>query len=128
NINGNIQLVRGLVATMSMEPDMTQQRFSDLAGALLGEGSQLSHIAAAPDLVVTMVYPVDGNETAIGLDYRRNEAQRAAALRARDTGELVLAGPVDLVQGGRGFIGRFPVFSRTVGGRERFWGIVSAII
>ena len=30
NINGNIQLVRGFVATLSTEPDMSQARFSDL--------------------------------------------------------------------------------------------------
>ena len=69
-----------------------------------------------------------GNERAIGLDYRNNEAQREAAFRARDTGELVLAGPVDLVQGGQGFIGRFPVFIDDGDGGKTFWGIVSAVI
>ena len=40
----------------------------------------------------------------------------------------MLAGPVDLVQGGRGFIGRFPVFVDDLGGDKRFWGIVSAVV
>src|SRR5690606_18891988 len=110
NINGNIQLVRGLVATLSTEPLMDQERFGKLVGALLDKGTQIRNIAAAPDLVVTMMYPLARNERALGLDYVRNPAQREAALRARDTGRLVLAGPVDLVQGGQGFIGRFPVF------------------
>src|SRR4051812_17177158 len=34
NINGNMQLVRGLIATLSTEPAMTQDRFADLAGRL----------------------------------------------------------------------------------------------
>ena len=55
--------------------------------------SQLSNIAGAPDLVVSLIYPLEGNERAIGLDYRKNEAQREAALRARDSGELVLRRP-----------------------------------
>ena len=75
-----------------------------------------------------MVAPLKGNESAIGLDYRENEAQREAALRARDSGELVLAGPVDLVQGGKGFIGRFPVFADDGHGGSYFWGIVSAVV
>jgi diguanylate cyclase (GGDEF)-like protein len=125
NINGNFQLVRGLVATISTEPDMDQQRFSELVSNLFEEHSQLRSVAAAPDLVVTMSYPLEGNEAAIGLDFTTNERQRDAVLRARDTGRLVLAGPVDLVQGGRGFIGRFPVYVDTP---RRFWGVVSAVV
>ena len=37
NINSNIQLVRGLVATLSTEPAMSQSRFSELAGKLMAE-------------------------------------------------------------------------------------------
>lgn len=128
NINGNIQLVRGLVATLSTEPEMDQERFATLAAALLQERSQIRHIAVARDLVVNLIYPLEGNESALGLDYNQNDAQRAAALRARETGDLVLAGPVDLVQGGKGFIGRFPVFAPGPDGSGNFWGIVSAVV
>jgi diguanylate cyclase (GGDEF)-like protein len=127
NINGNIQLVRGLVATIATEPDMNQARFSVLAAKVFEEQSQLRSIAVAPDLVVEMTYPLEGNAAAIGLDYRTNALQRPAVMRARDTGRLVLAGPVDLVQGGRGFVGRFPVFVQENAG-DRFWGVVSAVI
>jgi diguanylate cyclase (GGDEF)-like protein len=127
NINGNIQLVRGLVSVISTEPNMTQGRFAALVSILFEEKSQLRSVAAAPDLVVAMTYPLAGNERAIGLDYRKNEAQREAVLRARDTNKLVLAGPVDLVQGGRGFVGRFPVHTDTPAGRA-FWGVVSAVV
>ena len=127
NINSNIQLVRGLVSTISTEPDMNQQRFSALVSNLFEEQTQLRSVAAAPDLVISATYPLIGNESAIGLDYRQNDRQREAVLRARDTGRLVLAGPVDLVQGGQGFVGRFPVFIDDDGER-RFWGVVSAVI
>ncbi|MGB3336251.1 MAG: EAL domain-containing protein [Devosia sp.] len=127
NINGNIQLVRGLVSTISTEPGMEQERFSALVSNLFEEQSQLHSVAAAPDLVIAMTYPLNGNERAIGLDYRANAAQREAVLRARDTGKLVLAGPVDLVQGGRGFVGRFPVYTDAPSGRH-FWGVVSAVV
>ncbi|MDP1730420.1 MAG: EAL domain-containing protein [Devosia sp.] len=127
SINGNLQLVRGLIATLSTEPDMDQARFAELAAKLFDEHSQLRNITAAPDLIVTMIYPLAGNERVIGLDYRRNEAQREAALRAMEAGDLVLAGPVDLLQGGRGFIGRFPVYVDRNGRRE-FWGLVLAVI
>src|SRR5690606_5721075 len=122
NLNSNIQLVRGLVATLVTEPDMTQERFAGLADNLFRNEGQLRAVAGAPGLVVSLMYPLEGNEAAIGLNYLLDEKQREAALRARDTGELVLAGPVDLRQGGRGFIGRFPVFLDANGPRRRFWG------
>ncbi|RYE39896.1 MAG: hypothetical protein EOP21_10140 [Hyphomicrobiales bacterium] len=127
NISANVQLVRGLVAVIATEPEMEQPRFAELAGKLFADRSQLRNIAAAPDLVVKLMYPLEGNEQAIGLDYRNNAAQREATQRARQTGQMVLAGPVDLVQGGRGFIGRFPVFIGEAK-QQRFWGIVSAVV
>ncbi len=127
NISGNIQLVRGLVAVIATEPQMTQQRFSDLARKLFSEHSQLRNVAGAPDLIVRLMHPLEGNEKAIGLDYRTNAAQREATLRAQQTGQMVLAGPVDLVQGGRGFIGRFPVIIGEAR-YQQFWGVVSAVV
>ncbi|WP_127751764.1 MULTISPECIES: EAL domain-containing protein [unclassified Devosia] len=127
NINANLQLVRGMVAAIASEPDMTQTRFQELAGILFEQPTQLRSLAAAPDFVVRMVYPLAGNERAMGLDYRINEVQRDAAMRSRDSHNLVIAGPVDLVQGGQGIIGRFPIYTKTAQG-ERFWGILSAIV
>lgn len=126
-LSADIQLVQGLVAVLSTEPEMNQTRFNQLAEQVLGEQKEIRIVAAAPDLVVSLIYPMDGNEAAVGLDYNKNEAQRDAAYRVRDSGKMVLAGPVDLVQGGRGFICRFPVFIGT-GPDRRFYGILSAVI
>ncbi|SFI61954.1 response regulator [Celeribacter neptunius] len=126
-INADMQLIQGLVAVLSINPDMTQQEFSAVAGHVIGDKTEIINIAVAPDLVVDMVHPYAPNAAVIGLDYNRNQAQRAAALQTRDTGEPVLAGPVELIQGGRGFIGRFPIFVDTESGK-RFWGIVSAVL
>jgi len=128
NINSNLQLAKGLVSVLAAQPDMTAQEFEKLAKNLFDGHSELTVIAAAPDLVISMIYPLKGNEKAVGLDYNKNVAQRAAALRARDSGSLILAGPVNLVQGGQGFIGRFPVFTDNADGTQKFWGIVSAVI
>lgn len=127
-INADVQLVRGLIATLMTEPEMDQDRFVSIAAGLIGRDTVVRSVAAAPDMVIRMVYPAAGNEAAIGLDYLSNALQRDAAMRARDSGEFVLAGPVDLVQGGAGFVGRFPVFVPQADGTERFWGIVSAVI
>ncbi len=128
NINADIQLVRGLVATIATEPDMTQERFARLAQNIFREESQIRNIAGAPGLVIRLMYPLAGNEEALGLDYSTDEMQREAALRVRDTREMVLAGPVDLRQGGQGFVGRFPVYVNRNRPDEVFWGVIAAVI
>ena len=128
NINGNMQLVRGLVAVIEAQPQMTQTEFSSIARPLFGPGSQLRDIAAAPDLKVALLYPVIGNEGVMGLDYTANPAQRDAVQRARDARQLIVAGPVRLIQGGIGFVGRFPVYTTGANGDQRFWGMVSGVV
>ncbi|TYC52562.1 EAL domain-containing protein [Rhodobacterales bacterium] len=128
NINGNLQLVRGLAAVVATHPDMASEQFARIAKNLIGGHSQLRNIAAAPDLVISMVYPIKGNEQAIGLDYRQNQNMGVTAMRAVETGQMILAGPLNLLQGGRGFIGRFPVFVDQPDGSRSLWGLVSAVI
>ncbi|MFY0620865.1 MAG: response regulator [Pelagimonas sp.] len=126
-LNADIQLIKGMTAILSAHPITDQEEYSTLVELVVGDRLEFLNVAAAPDLVVSLVYPIEANRAAIGLDYNQNPAQRAAAFHARDTGEIVLAGPVNLVQGGTGFIARFPVFTSTDGPR-RFWGIVSAVL
>ncbi|WIY53021.1 EAL domain-containing protein [Devosia sp. YIM 151766] len=127
HLASNVQLVRGLVATISTEPDMDQARYNALARNLFEKSSQLRSVAAAPDLVIRMTYPLAGNEAAIGLDYRNNPEQWAAVEQVLVTNQLNIAGPVDLVQGGLGFVGRFPVHVGE-GASRHFWGLVAAVV
>ena len=129
NINSNAQSVKGLVSAISIEPNMTQERFAAFSKPLFQGHTQLKNIGAAPDLVIRYMFPVTGNEAAIGLDYRKNPAQFDAVKKAIDVGELVLAGPVNLVQGGQGFIARIPIFINDKSeSKNNFWGLISAVI
>jgi len=134
-INSNAQLVRGLVAAIALDPGMTNERFTELAEQLFKSKSQLRNLGIAPDMVIRYVYPLEGNEGAIGLDYTKNPAQREAALRVREVGDIVVAGPVNLVQGGQAFVSRIPVFIAKDGNAKgdfwekgNFWGLISAVI
>jgi hypothetical protein len=119
---------RGLAAVIALHPDLDQETFARIARTLVEDNSSLRNLAAAPDLVIRLIYPLAGNEAALGLDYRHSPTQRAAALRARDTGQPILAGPLPLVQGGVGVLVREPVFVETAAGERRFWGLVSAVM
>lgn len=116
-------LITSLGAYISINPEMSQEEFSRFAATIFDAKPGLVNIAAAPDLVIRYVYPMEGNEAALGLDYMRTPTQRQAALAVKDSGEPVIAGPLELVQGGIAVIGRFPVYDRS-----GFWGIVSTPI
>jgi diguanylate cyclase (GGDEF)-like protein/PAS domain S-box-containing protein len=124
-VNNNVNLVQGLVSVLSVNPPESQADFEPLAASVFERSAELRSLAAAPDMVIRMIYPEKPNRKAIGLDYRASAEQRPGVLRARDSRRLVLSGPINLVQGGTGIIARYPVYLNRDG---RFWGIVSAVV
>ncbi|MBI5007059.1 MAG: PAS domain S-box protein [Nitrosomonadales bacterium] len=128
NLRGDVQLVKGLVSVVAAQPYITQAEFARAAKPLFDGGSNLRNIGAAPDMVIRLMYPMAGNEKAIGLDFRKTPSQFETADQARRTGQLVLAGPLQLAQGGVGIIARIPVFVEDARGGRRFWGLISAVI
>jgi len=127
DINGSLLLIHGVEVNISTNPEITREEFVGLARTMMHHPNLLKNIAMAPDFVVRYVYPEKGNEAVLGIDYRDLPKQWAQALKARETGALILAGPLNLVQGGTGLIGRAPVYVDTRDG-PRFWGLVSAVI
>lgn len=125
-LGAHLAAVEGLAAYIASNPQLSQAEFDRLAEAIFSRQDFLINMAAAPDLVVDMVYPMAGNEGALGLNYLHTPNQREAVLRARDKRAAVLAGPVKLIQGGVALIGRLPVYINAEDGTTHFWGIVSA--
>jgi PAS domain S-box-containing protein len=127
-IAGTLLQVQGLVAAIKVNPQLSQEDFSAYARHLVGPQSSLRNIGGAPDMVIRYMYPIKGNEAAIGLNYRNNPEQFPAAEMARLSGKVVVAGPVNLKQGGEGFISRIPVYIDNPAGEPQFWGLLSAVI
>lgn len=126
-LNSNLQIVKGLVIFIHSHPDLTQESFSNFAAPLIGTDTQIRNIGAAPNLILSYMHPIEGNEAAIGLNYRNTPEQRQAVEQAIQATDLVVAGPVNLKQGGQAIIGRYPVFL-TQNGEKRLWGILSSVI
>ncbi|MBC3767263.1 PAS domain S-box protein [Neptunicella marina] len=127
-INKNLQIVNGLVAIVSTNPSISQQEFSRLAAYILNEDDELHSISLAPDMVIQFIYPLEGNQQAIGLNLAQHPSQKSEAIAARDFRRTIVTGPVTLVQGGNAFISRAPIFTQDDGGEGQFWGLVSAVI
>ncbi|GKT30174.1 diguanylate cyclase with PAS/PAC sensor, partial [Aduncisulcus paluster] len=103
------------------------EKFARYAKVVLSGENLLKNLAAAPDFVMRFVSPLEGNLAIVGMDYRKLPNQWGQAKKAQETGDMVIAGPLKLVQGGYGLIGRAPVFVESEKGKK-FWGIISAVI
>ena len=127
-ITGNLLLLNGTAHFISMHPDLSRDLFNRYAGRVIQGNNLLKNLAAAPEFIITFVYPIKNNEKVVGVDYRNLPDQWVQVRKAKETGELIIAGPQELVQGGWGLLGRAPVFIENENGGSSFWGTVSAVI
>ncbi|WP_210396229.1 sensor domain-containing diguanylate cyclase [Motiliproteus sediminis] len=97
--------------------------FEAIADSILHNLQGITNLQLAPDGVIAKIYPLAGNEKAIGHDLLQDDKRRAEARKAIETHKLTLAGPFELVQGGVAIIGRQPVEIE-----QQFWGFASALI
>ncbi len=127
-MNRRIALSRSLGVILSVNTKLTPEEFSDIAQRLKGDATDIVNIAAAPDLKVSHVHPLEPNRMVLGLDYRRHVQQLPAIRRAMNLGRSIVAGPLTLLQGNQGFLIRTPVFSDAARQRGSFWGLVSVVM
>jgi len=115
------------LAALVIQGDGVVNNFERVASVIAENLPALANFILAPGGIVTDVYPLEGNEAVLGLDFF-NELEHYGnkeAILARDTGDLVMAGPFLLLQGIVGLVGRYPVYIATEAGINRFWGLVS---
>ncbi len=129
-IRVNAQSLRVLNGLVGMLPGFTDEEFQAICARVIGADTNVRSMIAAPGLVVKHVYPIAGNEPVLGLDYNTNPTQAAAAKSAIERRTTVVAGPVDLVQGGRGVVLRSPVFlpSGNLVEPETLWGLLGVAL
>ena len=117
---------QGLVALVMIRPEITAGEFEKMAGELMRGLKRIRNIGLGFGTTLKYIYPIKGNEAAIGLDYMTRPDQREAVLRMIETGKTVVAGPMTLVQGGRGIISRTPIFLPAADGSGKVYkGLVS---
>lgn len=102
--------------------------FADYANNLIESIGGIENLQLAPDGVISDIYPMAGNETAIGLDILTTDIFKQEAMRAVSNQKMFVIGPIDLVQGGVAVISRSPIFLYKGTQRELFWGFASAVI
>ena len=104
------------------EYDIDNEQFDKLAELMQEDEDVIEARELAEDGVVSRIYPMEGNEAAMGLDMLQNPARKKEARLARLSGEYTIAGPYELVQGGTGALLLDPAYITDQNGEEKFWG------
>ena len=123
------QINVGVQATVALEQvvlnDGEISDFDLLAKNLMQ--NSFSSMQLAPGGVVTKIYPLEGNEDGF-IDLINDEVRRPYAEYAMQHDKVVIQGPLNLKQGGKGIAVRNPVFVTNESGERTFWGFTICII
>ncbi|MCT8125461.1 sensor domain-containing diguanylate cyclase [Alishewanella sp. BS5-314] len=126
-LNANIFLADSLATIISVNPSSGPDDWELLAQALMRKATSIRNIAVAPDNIIRFIYPIEGNQAALGLDYRTVPAQFRTVELARQRQDIMIAGPLTLVQGGTAVIARMPIFNDAPT-NQQYWGTCSVVI
>jgi two-component system sensor histidine kinase ChiS len=130
-LNSRLHVTYGLIAYTKVNPDLSVEEFTPVARSFIRDITGVRSIQLARDSVVTHVYPVAGNEAVVGMDLLAQPERRVAVERTIKDRQTVVTGPIDLVQGGKAFISRTPIFTAVPGestGDTQYWGLATILI
>lgn len=116
------------LASLVRQGSASVENFDAEASELMHKFPMARVLELAPKGVVTQVFPLAGNEAVVGHDLLRDKERNREAHLSLVNKRLTLAGPVDLIQGGLGAIGRYPIFHTTPDGRNEFWGFSIVLV
>jgi diguanylate cyclase (GGDEF)-like protein len=123
-LNSVLYLASGMSSYLSVRhSSLDRGEVEAILAGLHRDARHIRNFAVAVGYRVSHVYPLKGNEKAIGLHYPDVPAQWPDVRRAAESGIPVLIGPVPLVQGGTALIYRVPIL---VNGK--YWGLLSMVI
>lgn len=97
--------------------------FDRIAREILESNKYIDALELTKGGKITHVFPLEGNEQAIGFDVFTDSNTASEAYKAIDRKELYFAGPLKLKQGGVGIVGRLPIFKD-----NKFWGFSAVLI
>jgi PAS domain S-box-containing protein len=131
-LNSRLAFLSSLTAYVSNRPALTDGEFTSLARIIMDAHPGIRSVELAERDVIGRVFPLAGNERVLGLRLADLPEDQLAAIRESiSRHKAVIAGPVNLLQGGVGIIGRSPIFVAARdrgGGAQDYWGQAIIVI
>ena len=123
-INAGVDITQTIEQVIISEGGSLNQ-FEKIAANLYTDNIQ--SIQIAPQGVVTEIYPEEGNEAG-KIDLVNDEKRGEITRYGIENNMIIMQGPFNLNQGGKGIAIRNPVFLEGEDGENHFWGLTIVII
>ncbi|MGC9401209.1 diguanylate cyclase domain-containing protein [Vibrio genomosp. F10 str. 9ZC157] len=127
NVYRDTYLADSFASVIALDPQFAMNNWSFVSEQFLSKANLVRNIGLAPNDIISHVYPLEGNEKAIGLDFRTVPNQYRSVQLAKQQKKVFVAGPLELVQGGMALIARYPIFTDIPQNNE-YWGGLSVVI
>ncbi|MFC6441467.1 diguanylate cyclase domain-containing protein [Bowmanella sp. JS7-9] len=126
-IYNDIYLAASFATLVTVKPSIISEQWDTFAEAITRQYTDITSISVYPNDVISYVYPLTGNESALGLDFRNLPKQYKIVEKARETQNVVISSPFTLVQGGTAIAIRIPIFADYPQNND-YWGGISLLI
>ncbi|MFV0466717.1 MAG: diguanylate cyclase [Lachnospiraceae bacterium] len=102
-------------------PDETESFLSNITPDYT---EYIRNVGILENTTIIFNYPTKENSATIGIDLSTVEGQRDSVLKVKNEGIKLFEGPVDLIQGGQGYIIRVPILNKN----KTYWGQASIVL
>lgn len=124
-----LNLTSSLSAFVTTRREFSTQEFDNFASMLQRDLPGVMSLQLAPNGIVTYLTDIERNKKALGHNLLADPKRRALAERSIRERSYIIAGPINLIQGGRAIIARKPIFLPSQNGNsENFWGFATVLI
>lgn len=131
-LNSRLFLEKGLIAFvlthLEIDPQhkITQDEVNQFGAEFMPQVSGIKNFTLIQDNKITHFYPLQGSEAVIGTDLSLVTDQNKVLEQVKETRGTMIAGPVNLVEGGVGLVSRAAIYWTPKGMMEAtYWGQVS---
>lgn len=120
-----VKLLTGFEAYLIISDDLVNRDYEDFLYYLtINDMKYIRNIAIIEDTTIVYNYPIEGNEASIGVDLGQIDGQKEYINKTKNELVRVFQGPVNLVQGGQGYISRVPITDEN----GDYWGQASIVL
>ena len=123
-LNQYVSIVESLGDQYLEYGDHLADHFPGICEHIMQRDDAIGSLYIAPDGVIRLAYPLEVNEATIGFEPAKDPEQGAATRFAIESKKTTVAGPHALVEGGTGFIVRYPIYDSS----DRFAGLAILVM
>lgn len=134
-LNSILFLEKGLTAFilthLEIDPQhkITQEEVNQFGAEFMPQHPGIKNFTLIQNNKITHIYPLDGNEKIIGTDLSSLPDQNEVLQQVIESRSMMIAGPIQLVEGGVGLVIRTPIYWTPQGKTEAvYWGQVSLAV